>query len=189
MRMDRPIDIAFHNMHHSPSLEQEIRQRIEKLEQRYTHLIGCRVTVEALHNQHRTGNIHEVHIVLSVPGRDLVVSREPHHAKERYARPDVRSSVRDAFQAAERQLESYKTIQRADTSGPNGSALTGQVAQLLPGEDHGFILNNTGSQIYFHRDSLTNGSFETLSVGQSVHYVEEAGDAGPVAVKVRLAAS
>jgi hypothetical protein len=28
-----------------------------------------RVSIEALHNQHRTGNIHECHIVLSVPGR------------------------------------------------------------------------------------------------------------------------
>lgn len=185
--MDRPLDIGFHNMEPSADIEAEIRQRVEKLEKRYSHLIACRVTVEALHNQHQTGNVHEVHITLSVPGRDLAVSREPHHAKDRYARPDIRTSLRDAFKAAERQLESYKGSQRVDTTGPNGSALSGQVALLQPGEDHGFILNNIGTQLYFHRDSVTNGSFEELRVGQPVHYVEQEGDAGPVAVKVRVA--
>ena len=185
--MDRPLDIGFHNMDASPSLEAEIRERVDRLERRYAHLIGCRVTLEGLHNQHRTGNIHEVHIVLSVPGRDLVVSHEPHRARERRAKPDLRSSVREAFQAAERQLESYKGVQRTDASKPSGSALAGEIAQLLPGADHGFILNNLGTQLYFHRDSLTSGTFEALSVGQSVHYVQEDGSAGPVAVKVRVA--
>ena len=156
--MERPLDIGFHNMEPSAAIEAEIRQRVEKLERRYSNLIGCRVTVEALHNQHRTGNVHEVHIVLSVPGRDLAVSREPHRAKERYANPNMHAILRDAFEAAERQLESYKGARRVDTSGPSGSAVTGQVTQLLPGEDHGFILNNLGTQLYFHRDSVTNGS-------------------------------
>ena len=53
--------------------------------------------------------------------------------------------------------------------------------------DHGYLLNATGSQLYFHRDSVTNGRFEDLREGQIVHYVEEEGDAGPVATKVRLA--
>ena len=112
--MDRPLEIGFHNMDHSPSLEAEIRERVEKLERRYTHLIGCRVTVEGLHNQHRTGNIREVHISLSVPGRELVVSHEPHRVRERHAKPDLRSSLRDAFHAAERQLETYKSLQNSD---------------------------------------------------------------------------
>lgn len=185
--MDRPLDIAFHNLDPSPAIEADIRQRVEKLETRYKHLTGCRVSIEALHNQHRTGNVYEVHIVMSVPGRDLAVSREPHHAKDRYANPDIRTSLRDAFQAAEKQLQSYKGMQREDTTPPSGSAVTGQVTQLLPGEDHGFILNNLGTQLYFHRDSVTNGRFEDLEVGQPVHYVEEEGDAGPVATKVRLA--
>ncbi|WP_428390558.1 HPF/RaiA family ribosome-associated protein [Lichenicoccus sp.] len=183
--MDRPLEIAFHNLQASQSLEAEIRERVARLEQRYKHLIGCRVTVEALHQQHQTGNTYEVHIVLSLPGRDLAVSHEPHHARERYAKPDIRTTVRDAFKAAERQLESFKGLQRVDASGPSGSALAGQVAQLIPGEDHGFILNNVGTQLYFHRDSLTNASIEDLEVGQAVHYVETQGDAGPVASKVR----
>lgn len=185
--MDRPLDIAFHNMDGSPALEAEIRDHVAKLEERYGHLIGCRVSVEALHKQHRTGNPFEVHITLSVPGRDLAVSREPHHARERHGPGDLQGALRDAFHAAERQLKHFKGRLSEDTSGPTGSAVAGQVSQLLPDADHGFLLNNLGTQLYFHRDSVTNARFEELKVGDPVHYVEEAGDAGPVATKVRLA--
>jgi cold shock CspA family protein/ribosome-associated translation inhibitor RaiA len=184
--MDRPLEIAFHNMDSSESLERMIREHVERLDKRFGRLIGCRVSVEALHRQHQTGNIYECHIVLSIPGRDLAVSRGPHHAKQHYANPDVRVSVREAFEAAERQLLAYKRQGRTDTTAPSGSALAGQVTLIEPGADHGFILNSTGSQIYFHRDSVTNGRFEDLKQGQLVHYVEEEGDAGPVAMKVRV---
>jgi len=187
--MDRPLEIAFHNTPPSEAVEAEIRALVDKLAARHAHLIGCRVSVEALHNQHRTGNVHDVHIVLSVPGRDIAVSRAPHRAKERYANPDIHAVLRDAFRAAERQLEAYKDHRRGGEAGmtPTGAALTGQVAQIQPGEDHGFILTNTGTQLYFHRDSVTNAGFASLKPGDRVHYVEEEGDAGPVATKVRIA--
>jgi cold shock CspA family protein len=182
--MDRPLEVTFHNCQHSDAVEAEIRKQVGKLEKRFPQLIGCRVSVEALHKQHRTGNVWDVHIVMSVPGKDLAVSREPHRAKENYAHPDVQTSLRDAFRAAERQLEAYKERPRQDWTPPSGSAVTGQVTQMLPENDHGFILNNLGSQIYFHRDSVTKSDFGSLKVGDTVHYVEEEGDAGPVATKV-----
>ncbi len=185
--MERPLEIAFHNMQPSAPLEAEIRRQVDRLDQRYGRLVGCRVSVEALHQQHQTGNLYEVHVILSVPGRDLAVSREPHKAKERYANPDVHASLREAFKAAERQLESFKAKLREDTTKPTGSALAGQVTLIEPGTDHGFLLNSTGSQLYFHRDSVTTGHFEDLKPGDLVHYVEEEGDAGPVATKVRIA--
>ena len=187
--MDRPLEIAFHNCTPSATVETEIRKQVDRLQTRYAHLTGCRVSVEKLHKQHQTGNLFEVHVTLSVPGQDLAVSHAPHWAKERFARADVHTSLRDAFRAAERQLESYKGRQREDTTGPNGSALAGQVALIQPGEDHGFILTNTGTQLYFHRDSVTTGRFEDLGPGATVHYVQEEGDAGPVAGKIRVVES
>ena len=185
--MDRPLEIAFHNLDSTPWVEAEIRDRVDKLAVRYRHLTGCRVSVEKLHNQHRTGNVFEVHIVLSVPGRDLAVSREPQKAKERYANPDLRTSIRDAFAVAERQLESFKGQLRENTSAPTASAVAGKVLLIEPGADHGFLETQTGTQLYFHRDSVTNARFEDLKSDDLVHYVEEAGDAGPVATKVRVA--
>lgn len=184
--MDRPLEIAFHNTTPSEAVEVEIRRHVDRLEKRNAHLIGCRVSVEALHNQHRTGNVYEVHIVLSVPGRDLAVSGEPHHAKDRYANADIYVSLREAFRAAERQLESCRREPGRDTTPPSGSALPGEVAQIIPDSDHGFLLNNLGTQLYFHRDSVTNANFADLKPGDHVEYVEEEGDAGPVATKVRV---
>jgi cold shock CspA family protein/ribosome-associated translation inhibitor RaiA len=186
--MERPLEIAFHNMDSSETLEAEIRERVAKLESRYGRLTGCRVSVEALHQQHRTGNVYDVHVILSVPGRDLAVSREPHRAKQKYANPNARTALRDAFEAAEKQLLAYKGRLVEDTAKPSASAVTGQVTLIEPGADHGFLLTNTGTQLYFHRDSVTDGSFARLKEGDVVHYVEEEGDAGPTATKVWVAA-
>ncbi|HTI01495.1 MAG TPA: HPF/RaiA family ribosome-associated protein [Acidisoma sp.] len=185
--MDRPLDIAFHNMQSSSSLEAEIRRQAERLDRRSRRLIGCRVSVEALHQQHRRGNVVDVHITLSVPGRDLVVSREPHKARQHHAHPSAYSSVRDAFRAAERRLDAWKAQLTEDTTKPTGSALTGEVMLIEPGADHGFLLTSRGSQLYFHQDSVTNASLADLREGMVVHYVEEEGESGPVAGKVRVA--
>ncbi len=163
--MDRPLEIAFHNMSSSESLETMIREHVERLDKRHNHLIGCRVSVEALHRQHQTGNVYECHITLSLAGRDIAVSRGPHKPKINRAHPDVRASIREAFEAAERQLIEHKRQGRADTTAPSGSALAGQVTLIEPGADHGFLLNSTGTQLYFHRDSVTNGRFEDLEAG------------------------
>ena len=98
--MQVPLEISFHNMDASPAVESEIRERVAKLDKLYPRLVGCRVSVELLHRQHRTGNVFDVHIELRVPGAELVVSREPHRAKERYANPDVRTSLRELVQRA-----------------------------------------------------------------------------------------
>lgn len=112
--MERPLDIAFHNMEPSAELEAEIRRHVDKLAKLYDRLTACRVSIEALHQQHRTGNLCEVHVIMSVPGRDLAVSHEPHRARERYAHPDVHVTIREAFHTAERQLQDYKAKLHAE---------------------------------------------------------------------------
>jgi len=64
----------------------------------------------------------------------------------------------------------------------------GQVVELTPEKDFGFLLTAPGGLLYFHRNSLLNGDFDRLKVGTEVYYVEEAGDTGPIAKKVRVKA-
>jgi ribosomal subunit interface protein len=181
------IDITFHGLDPSPAVQHEIREHIGKLERLSDRITTCRVAVEAEHNQHRTGNLYTVHVEMVVPGQTLVVSREPHKAKERYASPDIHTSINDAFRAAERQLKEYKEQLRGDVKIHVDEALfQGQVAQLNEADDHGFILTNTGAQLYFHRNSVMNGGFGKLKRGDTVHYVEATGDTGPTAKKVWL---
>ena len=129
--MDEPLEIVFHNLERSAAVEAAIRERFAKLAKRYDRLTHCRVSVEALHRQHRTGNLFEVHIDMLVPGAELAVSRQPQKAKERYANPDVYTSIKDAFAAAERQLKRFKRQKREDLQ-PQAPLFQGQVAELHP---------------------------------------------------------
>src|ERR1051325_7332700 len=80
--MDTPLEIVFHNMPSSPTLEGDIRKRGGKLDRLYGHLVGCRVSVEQLHRRHQTGNLYDIHIDMRVPGEEIVVSREPPRPRE-----------------------------------------------------------------------------------------------------------
>ena len=181
--MDIPVEIAFHNTPSSTKLEAEIRKRVGKLDRLYHHLIGCRVSVEQLHRRHQNGNLFDVHIDMRVPGDKIVVSHEPHRAREKFADPDVGIALRNAFKAAERRLLDYKRKQRGDVK-VHDKSFAGQVTQLNPAEDHGFLETHEGTQLYFHRNGLINRDFDRLKVGDRVHFVETAGDTGPIASKV-----
>jgi cold shock CspA family protein len=124
---------------------------------------------------------------MQVPGGALVVSRAPHRPRDRYAQPDLYSCLRDAFHIAERRLTEYKRRISGEVK-PHEEAFAGEVAQLYPREEHGFIRTHEGTQLYFHRNSLVGGDFEKLRVGDRVHFVEADGDTGPIAYKVWPAA-
>ena len=66
-----------------------------------------------------------------------------------------------------------------------GKDLRGQVAEMRPCEDFGFLMTPDGGLLYFHRNSVLAGDFAALKRGDEVSYIEEMGDTGPVAVKVR----
>ncbi len=112
--MDVPLEIRFHNMAPSDAIEARVRGRVEKLNRLYDQLVACRVSIEAPHKQHRKGNVFTVHIDMSVPGSELVVSHGPHRPQEKYRDPDLYTVLNEAFDAAERQLNEFKRRQRGD---------------------------------------------------------------------------
>lgn len=182
--MDVPLEIRFHNLQSSDSVEAAIRDRAARLEKFYDRITSCRVAVEAPHRQHRKGNLFTITIDIGVPGGEIVVNKEPHRAKERYANPDLYKAIRDAFDAAERQVIDYKNRLRGETK-IHAELMHGQVREV--DADHGFLVTNTGGSLYFHRNSVLNNDFENLRPGSTVHYVETVGDTGPIAQKVWLA--
>jgi ribosome-associated translation inhibitor RaiA len=124
--MDVPLEIRFHNMAPSDAIEARVRDRVEKLNHIYDQLVACRVSIEAPHKQHRKGNVFTVHIDMSVPGSELVVSRGPHHPQEKYRDPDLYTVLNEAFEAAERQLKDFKRRQRGEVKNhrpPGGGGL------------------------------------------------------------------
>jgi len=187
--MQVPLEIAFHKINKPDWAEGEIRSRVEKLEKLYGNLIGCRVRVDQTASPARTPPV--VHIELSIPGRkDLVVAQQPDRLQLKYKNPDLSNAIADAFQAAERQLSELKREREGGATADYHDVqnqFLGQVAEMHPEEDYGFLMNKDGGLLYFHRNSVLNGDFNELKRGDPVRYVEQVGDTGPTASKVRLA--
>lgn len=180
--MKLPLQIAFRNLEPSLPVEQNIRERAEKLDQFYDQIMSCRVMVEAQHKHHHQGNTYHVRIDMTVPGDELVVSRDP--GKD-HAHEDVYVAIRDAFDAARRQLEDFNRRQRQDVKSHEMPA-HGQVAMLNREEGYGMIETPDGREVYFHRNSILNEEFDKLEVGAKVRFAEEMGEQGPKASTVRV---
>ena len=181
--MEEPLEIAFHNLDPSEALEADIRARFAKLEKLYDRLTTCRVSVEALHKQHRTGNVYECHINMLVPGGELAVSKQPKKVKDRFQNPDVYTSVREAFKAAERQLIDHKRQLKEEVT-PHQPLFQGQVAEMHVDEEYGYLLTAEGALLYFNRAAVLAGDFDQYQRGDVVHYIQGEGETGPTAVKV-----
>jgi ribosomal subunit interface protein len=102
--MKLPVQITFRDMSPSEALEANVREKAQNLNRFYDGIMGCRVVVEARHKHHHKGNLYHLRIELTVPGQEVVVSREP---VEDHSHEDVYVAIRDAFDAARRQLEDY----------------------------------------------------------------------------------
>jgi ribosomal subunit interface protein len=180
--MELPIQITFRGMGSSEAVEARIRERAEELDRFYDRIMRCRVAVESSHRHQQKGRLYHVRVDLTVPGGEIVVKRDPseHHAHE-----DVYVAIRDAFDAARRQLEDHVRRARGESKA-HEAVEHGKVARLIAGEDYGFIATADGQEIYMHRNSVVGGAFDKLRVGDEVRFVVHAGEGekGPQASTV-----
>ncbi len=177
-----PIQVTFRNMDRSDAVEARIQEKVDKLERYFGRLISCNVVVEASHRQHHKGNLYDVKIHLAVPGKDLVVNRA---GPKNHAHEDVYVAVRDAFDAASRQLEDHARVVRGEVKAHEAPD-HGRIIRLFGFQGYGFIQMADGREIYFHKNAVTNGDFEKLEVGNEVRVVVAEGEsaAGPQASTV-----
>jgi ribosomal subunit interface protein len=119
--MDIPLELSFHNMDSSDMLKDVVREHVARLEQFHAHIVGCRVVIEMPHKSHRTGqNIPDVHIVVRVPGKELIVSREMAHAGSKKSATDAYAVLDAAFAAAQSQLKDHRRIVQGDVKFKSG---------------------------------------------------------------------
>ena len=180
--MQLPLQIIFRNLRKSPAVEEKVRERAEKLDQFHQRITSCRVAVELLHKHHRQGNHFHVRVDVTVPGEELVVTRE---SDEHHAYTDVFVAVRDAFDTMERLLEDYGRRQRRQVKAHDVPP-HGRVVELYPEEGYGRIEAADNRLVYFHRNSVLEDAFDKLQVGNEVRFVEEEGEVGPQASTVRV---
>jgi ribosomal subunit interface protein len=96
--------ISFRNLGESPAIRDAIQKRVERLDRFFPRIMACRVLVESPHNSQHRGKHFHVRVDLTVPGREIVINRDP---KAKATNENMYAAVRDAFDAADRKLHEY----------------------------------------------------------------------------------
>ena len=89
-----PLQTTARNTELGDAMREEITQRVAKLENVYDRIMRCKVVVEEPKRHPHEGKIYSVHIIMTVPGAELVTKRE--------LNKDLPVAMRDAFHAARR---------------------------------------------------------------------------------------
>ena len=173
--MQMPLEITVRDMPRSPALEARIREKAAGLEEFHPRIIRCHVTVEESGKHQHQGRRFAVHIDVRVPGREIAVTHEHHE--------DVFVALRDAFDAAKRQLEEVVREKRGDVK-VHEVPQHGSIARLSTEEGLGFIETSDGRELYFSRENVVYPAFEDLEPGMPVQFIEELAGEGPQAKRV-----
>ncbi len=169
--------MTFRNIPSSQAVEQHITEKASKLDRYYDRIMSCRVVVDSTQRRQHQGKLYGVRIDITVPRKELAVTREENE--------DVYVAIRDAFDHACRRLEEHARRERGDVKIHQGPQ-AGRIARIFEDEDYGFILTSDDREIYFHRNSVLNEEFGKLKFGAEVSFLEEQGKEGPQAVRVTL---
>jgi cold shock CspA family protein len=204
--MEIPLKITFRNMAQSKAIEANIEEKVGKLESLYDGILSCRVIVEAPHRHHHKGKAYQVRIDITVPGDEIVINRAPkrleaaksarpeelekeftenHEPSKHGAHADAYVAIRDAFNAAARKLQDHARRRRGEVKAHQPAAQA-RITKIFPVEDYGFLETPDGREIYFHKNSVLQTSFDRLQVGTEVYFAEEIGEKGPQASTVRV---
>ena len=112
--MANQIQITLRHVDRSETLETRIRRAVQKLERLYGGILGSRVVIEAPPHHSRKGGHFAVRVEVKVPGGEIVVNRD--HDEDPYV------ALRDAFEAAGRQVEDYVRRRRGEVKSHAGAA-------------------------------------------------------------------
>lgn len=99
-------EIEFVGCDPSDAVTALIEKKLRKLQQFFDRITAAYVTIRVPHHRGNRPFFH-VHIHLDVPGRSIVVNREPERNEEHM---DIGIAVRDAFDKATRQLEDHARV-------------------------------------------------------------------------------
>jgi ribosomal subunit interface protein len=158
-----------------------VERRAAKLDTFFDRILKCHVVVEAPHRHAKHGQRFHVRIDLHVPGKELVVSKNPEEAKE-----DAHSAIDEAFADAERVLEEHSRLIQVDTK-THLRPPHGVIVKVFHERGYGFIeTEGDRREIYFHQNSVLGVRFDRLVIGTKVRFAEEDGDKGPQASTVHV---
>lgn len=184
--MQIPLQLQFKNLQSTPDIEDYINLRTDKLDNFCDHISSCRIIIDKPQEHQESGSPYRVRIDVTVPpGHELVSRREPGDGE---MHEDLKTVIADTFNGMERQLKKLTERQHGKVKEHPQQQVTGIVQKLFPEENYGIIQSIEGRDVYFHRNSVLNNEFDRIEVGTGVSFLEEAGEKGPQASTVRIAA-
>jgi ribosomal subunit interface protein len=109
--MTNEFQVVFHNIDQSDAVIDAVNKRISKLERYCDQIIAGRVVLDSPHNNHHKGKVYSVGLEIHTPQKEVRVNQDQH---DNHAHEDLYVAIRDAFNAAERQLKSVDKKHRAN---------------------------------------------------------------------------
>ena len=178
-------EITYRHLEKTTAIHNLVEEKIAKLEQFCDYMNSCRVVIEKDNDNPSSGSQYRVSIDITIPhNREIAVVENPDVGKQYLPLETV---IRDAFEAARRQLVGISTEQQGKRKVHPEQEVSAIVDKLFTEEGYGFIKEvSTGKEVYFHRNSVINNDFDRLVVGAGVRYKETMGEMGPQATTVQL---
>ncbi len=185
--MKIPPEITYRNLEKTNGINALVHEKIAKLEQICDYISSCHIVIEKIHDRPRSGSPYRVRIDMTVPpGHELVAESNPPDVNQY---PPLESVIRDAFNAATRQLRELTRQQRESDKARihvDAQETTALVTKLFPQEGYGFVRTLDGQEVYFHRNSVLHDEFDRIEIGTGVHCFVELGEEGPQASTVKI---
>ncbi|MGB6976830.1 MAG: HPF/RaiA family ribosome-associated protein [Gammaproteobacteria bacterium] len=173
--MQIPPQITIREIPDSAAIEAQVAKKISKLEKICNHIISCKVVIDIQQKHKHQGKLFSTHIDLTIPGKEIVVTR--------VINEDLYVAIRDAFNAARRQLENYMAKQQGEVK-THQIPMQGYVARLFPNQAYGFITGQDNTDYYFDALNVAVPDFEHLTIGTHVEFFVMVGNEGPQAMRV-----
>lgn len=125
--MTNEFQVVFHNIDQSSAINEAVHKRINKLERYCDQIITGRVVLDSPHNHHHKGKVYSVGLEIHTPTKEIRVNQEQH---DNHAHEDLYVAIRDAFNAAERQLKSIDKSHRTDKTVKPGAGVENEMAGI-----------------------------------------------------------
>ena len=107
--MTNEFQVVFHNIDQTAAINDAVQKRVSKLQRYCDQILTGRVVLDSPHNNHHKGRVYSVGLEIHTPSKEVRVNQEQH---DNHAHEDLYIAIRDAFNAAERQLKSVEKNHR-----------------------------------------------------------------------------
>lgn len=172
------LEIQSRNVAMTPRWKTEIEARMVDLQRGHEDMLHARVSLIKNRHHKKLKNVAEATVVITLPRRRVITARKEDKTFE--------EAIRAAFAAVQIELQKFRDKRTGkDLRLPPLPPARGVVCKLFPKSGYGFILQEGGGEVYFHRHALRGLTFDEIEDGTEVLFNAEEGEKGPQATTVR----